>query len=132
MLNLHSSTAKSGGDDNLIPMINIIFLLLIFFMLAGQITLSADVVLPSSISESEMDSNPRQLSLQADGILRLDGEVVEASKLVSALAGLELNAGAPLIAHVDANLPASALDPLMAAAESLNISSLTLATEQAP
>jgi biopolymer transport protein ExbD len=132
MLNLHSSTAKSGGDDNLIPMINIIFLLLIFFMVAGQITLSADVVLPSSISESEMDASPRLLSLQADGILRLEGEVIEVNMLVSTLAGLELDAAAPLVAHVDASLPASALDPLMAAAESLNITSLTLVTEQTP
>ena len=132
MLNLHSSTARSGGDDNLIPMINIIFLLLIFFMVAGQITLSADVVLPASISESELDSSPRLLSLGADGILRLDGEAIEHEMLISALAELELDAGAPLLAHVDASLPASALDPLMAAAESLKITSLTLVTEQAP
>ena len=132
MLNLHSSTARSGGDDNLIPMINIIFLLLIFFMVAGQITLSADVVLPASISESELDSSPRLLSLGADGILRLDGEAIEHEMLVSVLAELELDAGAPLLAHVDASLPASALDPLMAAAESLKITSLTLVTEQAP
>ena len=132
MLNLHSPTAKSGGDDNLIPMINIIFLLLIFFMVAGQITLSADVVLPASISESELDSSPRLLSLGADGILRLDGEAIEHEMLISALAELELDAGAPLLAHVDASLPASALDPLMAAAENLKITSLTLVTEQAP
>ena len=132
MLKLHSATAKPRGDDNLIPMINIIFLLLIFFMVAGQITLNADVTLPTSASETEVAPSPLMITLQADGVLRIDGETVGTPDLMSVLTELEIDAEKPLVAHVDQALPASALDLLMSAAQALNITSLTLVTEQAP
>ena len=47
---LSAPAKKSNGDDNLIPLINIVFLLLIFFMVAGQFKTaqSGAVQLPSS------------------------------------------------------------------------------------
>lgn len=54
---LIKTVKKSSGDDNLIPLINIVFLLLIFFMVAGQFKTaqSGAVQLPSS-SQSEAAS----------------------------------------------------------------------------
>ncbi|WP_373079125.1 ExbD/TolR family protein [Zhongshania sp.] len=51
-------TPKSSNDNNLIPLINIVFLLLIFFMVAGQFKTaqSGAVQLPSS-SQSKVENS---------------------------------------------------------------------------
>ena len=47
---IRSKKPNSNSDDNLIPLINIVFLLLIFFMVAGQMQkpLATDITLPVS------------------------------------------------------------------------------------
>ncbi|MBV1789623.1 biopolymer transporter ExbD [Marinobacterium sp. D7] len=48
--------SRDNGDDNVIPLINIVFLMLIFFMVAGQVSKS-DVVKtepPKSINENRL------------------------------------------------------------------------------
>ena len=54
---------KDNGDDALIPLINIVFLMLIFFMVAGQISKSdaAFVSPPESISEAYVDDEALQI-----------------------------------------------------------------------
>ncbi|GGO84822.1 biopolymer transporter protein ExbD [Marinobacterium nitratireducens] len=60
----HSRRINSG-DDNLIPLINVVFLMLIFFMVAGQISRSdaISVMPPASLSEKRSKDDNRALVL---------------------------------------------------------------------
>lgn len=66
----HPLMARRGTanpDDNLIPLINIVFLLLIFFMVAGQIAPQQDMTIdpPESASEKALEPAELELSLTA-------------------------------------------------------------------
>jgi biopolymer transport protein ExbD len=74
--------------ENLIPLINIVFLLLIFFMLAGAFS-SDDIFKvdpPGSASPMEPDNEGPMILLSRDGRLALDDEPLEAAELKSRLA----------------------------------------------
>ncbi|CUB04647.1 ExbD/TolR family protein [Marinomonas fungiae] len=53
------------GDDSVIPLINVVFLMLIFFMVAGQIQKSDPIQItpPNSINEARPTSDPNVLLL---------------------------------------------------------------------
>lgn len=68
------ATKKSSGDDNLIPLINIVFLLLIFFMVAGQFKTaqSGAVQLPSSTETTTAESQKIKIVVNAQGEIFLN------------------------------------------------------------
>ncbi|PID61232.1 MAG: hypothetical protein CSB44_07640 [Gammaproteobacteria bacterium] len=79
-------TATGATTDNsVLPLINVVFLLLMFFMIAGQITRSSSVdALPESASEDDIAERRVQLEILAAGEIRIDGEPVD-GPLVTAL-----------------------------------------------
>jgi len=127
--------ANKAGDDGMLPMINIIFLLLVFFMIAGQIVPREDnLELPASSSEADVGVGRIEVSIAADGVPHVDGEVVGgdlATYLASRLPGSSGNA-AVLTCRVHRDLPASALDPVLRAARQLQITTLQIVTEWQP
>ncbi|MAT50679.1 MAG: biopolymer transporter ExbD [Porticoccaceae bacterium] len=76
-----------SDEERILPLINIVFLLLIFFMVAGKLAATdpLDIDPPQSALESE--AGPRELLvlLDAEGRLALDGEIMVESELKSAL-----------------------------------------------
>ena len=68
-------------EERLLPLINIVFLLLIFFMLAGRISASDPfrVAPPESTSGDAPDRQDVLILLDADGRLAVDGRVVQKS-----------------------------------------------------
>jgi len=75
------------NDDNLVPLINIIFLLLIFFMVAGNITAS-DVVpvdAPKSIAETPQTEADVIFLVSAAGDVYLESKPVEPELLTDLL-----------------------------------------------
>ncbi len=86
---------RANGDERILPLINVVFLLLIFFMLAG--TLAAldpfEVSPPHSSSEGLDETREILVLVGADGRLALDGEpVIEqafGAALTKRLEGLE-------------------------------------------
>lgn len=101
--------------ENLIPLINIVFLLLIFFMVAGA--LSSDDIFqvepPDSTSPMEPDNEGHMILLSRDGRLALDDEPLEAaelrSRLVAWVEGAEpIGAAAPPPVRIKADQDASA------------------------
>ena len=74
-----------NSDDNMIPLINIVFLLLIFFMVAGQIRAMPDasLKLPKAELSKPKSSDTIRLEVSADGQMRLNGEAVDNSTLES-------------------------------------------------
>lgn len=75
------------GGINLVPLINVVFLLLIFFMLAGTLRSPAPfgLELPRSASGAAAERQPLEIILGRFGELALDGAPVEADALGPAL-----------------------------------------------
>jgi biopolymer transport protein ExbD len=74
-------------DDRILPLINVVFLLLIFFMLAGSLTASDPFKIAPAQSTSQ--ASPGELEAQIlvgpSGSLALDGVVLPQSDLISQL-----------------------------------------------
>lgn len=98
-------------DARVLPLINVVFLLLIFFMLAGALA-PADpfrVEPPLSLSEAPPPPEPRVLLVGPDGRLALDGEPLDEATLLQRL-GEGLEPGAPLPElHIKADATLEAL-----------------------
>ncbi len=62
---------KPQETENILPLINVVFLLLIFFVLSGVVTRPElfEVSPPVSISDQELDQEPIQILLSKDGKL---------------------------------------------------------------
>lgn len=76
---------STASDDNMIPLINIVFLLLIFFMVAGQIQKRPDesIELPTYQADANDAVIEKMLTLTSDGRVRMNNEEVAVSELAS-------------------------------------------------
>jgi len=76
-----------SDEERILPLINIVFLLLIFFMVAGKFAATDPLEIDPPQSALESEAGPRELLvlLDAEGRLALDGEVMVESELKSAL-----------------------------------------------
>lgn len=74
-------------DQRILPLINIVFLLLIFFMVAGHLAPPDEIVIdpPTSQSEREVSNEPIQVFLTATGALAVDGAEINRSALTEAV-----------------------------------------------
>jgi len=75
---------RPNPEDSLIPMINIVFLLLIFFMVAGQISAreSESIEPPISSSERSLERENWVIQINSQQTLLLNGEPIELKELV--------------------------------------------------
>lgn len=79
---VHSSK-KPTTDDNLIPLINVVFLMLIFFMVAGKISASdvLDVQLPTSENTHSKHVDAVKLLIDDKGNIALNQEFITIQEL---------------------------------------------------
>ena len=118
------------NDTQLIPMINVVFLLLIFFMVAGQLS-AADALVVTPPASRQALAQPRDgttLLLDAQGALALDNQPVVLEGLDALLQARARTQPASLILKVDAATTAQTLDPVLQAIHRAGISQLTLLT----
>src|SRR5690554_4020089 len=82
------SSAASRSDNSLIPLINVIFLLLIFYMIAGQVSYSDSAVIDVPVSASEKPLSPPELqvSITSDGVVTVNGSPLEQATMNASLA----------------------------------------------
>lgn len=83
-----SAGRARNDDERILPLINIIFLLLIFFMLAGQLQAVGGLEIDPAVStiEAETGDRDRMVELARDGRIALDGEPVDRQALAERLA----------------------------------------------
>ncbi|MEM9735909.1 MAG: biopolymer transporter ExbD [Pseudomonadota bacterium] len=74
-------------DDRVLPLINIVFLLLIFFMVVGRLSASDpfEIVPPRSISQGPPPAEEILVSIGPAGELALNGEIMERADVLSAI-----------------------------------------------
>ena len=83
---------KLKNDDNLLPLVNIIFLLLIFFMIAGVIQKQKElyeVELGTAVIENYIDSDDKTIFIRKDGTIVFDGKGISDNELKAYLKKIE-------------------------------------------
>lgn len=96
----HFAARTRRRRPDLTPMIDVVFLLLVFFMLASQFARSAALPVAASGGQSagELWSGPpRLIDIGPDGSLALNGNPVEPAHLAHLLAPLTRTAADPVI-----------------------------------
>lgn len=104
---------RNGGsgsdDDRILPLINIVFLLLIFFMVAGSLSAADPFRIEPLRSLGGEAGEPRNvvLLIGADGRLALDGVAIDSAELQQAVAARLRDLAHPMV-HVKADGAAEA------------------------
>jgi biopolymer transport protein ExbD len=81
-------------DAAVLPLINVVFLLLIFFMVAGRLSAADPFEIEPAASRSEAPAGEtgRLVLMGADGRLALDGEAMSREALLARLSGPDAGA----------------------------------------
>lgn len=115
--------------ENIVPMINVVFLLLIFFLMTAQIAPPEPFEIAPPDSASPDPAEPaRVLHVSAEGDLAYDGARGEA--VFAALAADP--DGGPLTIRADGRARAERLAEVLARLADLGISEISLATGRRP
>jgi len=100
------------SEERSLPLINVVFLLLIFFMIAGSLSATEpfEVEPPASRSDGEHDAQGVTILMSRDGRLALDGEVLAEAALLARLeARLAEAPQTPITLKADGHAPANRL-----------------------
>lgn len=122
-------------DDNMIPLINIVFLMLIFFMIAGQLSSSEPLKIqaPTSQQQSTLQEHDAILFVSAKGRLALNDVFLEASALTEILKQKIAETNDiqffKLLVKADAAVPASELTDLLKQVRAAGVLKVSLATQ---
>ena len=121
-------------EPGLAPMIDVVFLLLIFFMLVGQIQYSAAVRIQPPVSMSDTTSAQQQIELviDMDGALYLEGQKIEPDTLPSVLQKNRQTEPPALLVKADADLPVAILYPVLKDLKDSGVLHAALATRLKP
>jgi biopolymer transport protein ExbD len=109
---MDNERVTSSSDDNMIPLINIVFLLLIFFMVAGQIKAQPDkeITLPVSSELENAHADPLRLEIFVDGAFKLNGHYVELEQIRTQI---EKESRGVIALFADARVTAKQLDDVL-------------------
>lgn len=121
--------AKRQAPETIIPLIDVVFFLLVFFMLIGRMDATApfDVTPATALTGSDMPGGGATLSISADGVMALDGALLSAPEMLETLAVTLTDAPQTLIrvnAHKNAEL--RFVLPLVAQIEALGAQDIEL------
>ena len=114
------------NEDNLLPLVNIIFLLLIFFMLAGVIVKQKElhnVNLASATIEEYIEKDKNTLFINADGALTLNDQPIGESLLKEKLILLKTD---NILIAADGSLDSSSLNKILLILNDSEIKNVTL------
>lgn len=129
-MKLNDTVVRKRDDEiGLIPLINIVFLLLIFFMLAGSFTQAGpfEVVPPDTSSSQEAGDQRLVISLAADGALAIDDRIVDKSTLLSQLTEqVNTNPDLKVQLKADASLEADELLDMLDHVKKSGVKKITL------
>ena len=91
-MKLKNKINKIYSDDNLLPLVNIIFLLLIFFMLAGVIAKQKemyDVDLASAVIDDYIEKDKHILFIKSNGEIIFNDETITIKTLDEKLKSID-------------------------------------------
>lgn len=116
---------------NVTPMIDVVMCLIVFYLIVGRLVLErrGEVSLPvSTVGDAAAEhADPLVISIEREGIIRLDGREIAPDALADALA---LRGKGRVRLRGDRSLPYEAIRPVLDACRDAGITSIELATEQ--
>lgn len=127
---------KPNQDDNLIPLINIVFLMLIFFMVAGHISQSDPIQVqpPSSMSDKHEQAEPMVIVVATDGQIAFEQEIISKQELMTHITdkfeATDDKLAFNLLVKVDANLAVEELQSVLQIIKQSGIKRVALATQK--
>lgn len=127
---LYQPKRRSEVAVDLSPLIDVVFLLLIFFMVSTTFKDShgMDLNLPSAESESSTGSEALNLAIDASGAILIDGEPIPEDQLAERLNGLLANRDDKMVVlKVDEKVDHGTVVNIMDTAKSAGATGLTFA-----
>lgn len=114
--------ARKRARESVVPMINVVFLLLIFFLMSAQIAPPAPVEITPPVTESEagLPENARAVWLDREGELYFDG--LSGAEAIARLAEMP----GPLILRADAGLSAPAFARILRSLGEAGLTEVTM------
>lgn len=128
---------KHNVELNLTPLIDVVFLLLIFFMVSTSFTRETQIKLElpkADVEKLESDPEVIEISIDKQGRMFMNGNALVSSdienlkKVISPIISRDKNI--PLIISADANTPYQSVVIAMDAASQLGISNIKMATQR--
>ena len=113
---------RPSRDLNMIPLINIVLLLLIFFLIAGQLANTPEIQLP--VSDSDRPIERHAITLALDTHLWLNGEQIGLEALGAALQAA--TAEKTIVLRADRDVTAGSLDGVLDVLRAQGITTVTL------
>jgi biopolymer transport protein ExbD len=126
--------SRLSGDDGVLPLINVVFLLLVFFMLAGRLTSAEmfDIEPTASRSQAEPGDQDLVILIAADGTVAVQDSVLDPDALAAVLSGRASAAPeSPLWIKSDAGADALELVAVLDAARMAGLHDVRLLTVRA-
>ena len=120
-----------NDDDRILPLINVVFLLMIFFMLAGRISAldPFQVEPPHSASAGSNEHQETIILVGADGRLAIDGQVLDQEGFADAIAAwAEANEGGRVRLKADGHAEATKVVEVMETMRKAGVEKLRLMT----
>jgi biopolymer transport protein ExbD len=124
-------TERDTFSLDLVPMINIVFLLLIFFMLTSTAMKSVlGVDLPEASSSTEISGKNLVIKINKDGVLELGDQVINSELLSEQLKDkFSLNENEIVEIHADKNIQFELFSNIIALARQAGAKEFIFATE---
>lgn len=127
---------KNQEDINLTPLIDVVFLLLIFFMVSTTFTKETHLKVDLPEAEGQQATQPAdkiEVLITVDGGYAVNGESLVNSQMKTLLAAIEMkgqgNTDLPFIITADANVPYEKVVQVMDAAGRLGYAKLSMTTK---
>jgi biopolymer transport protein ExbD len=127
---LFEAKQQDGLENNMIPLINVVFLLLIFFMVASHISQSIDVNLPE-VENHNVDqtiSNPKgksiHLMINKSGSIVFENQIIQIEQLKHELNSKSINSSIKLF--IDKEVTAKMLDPILMLLAQVNVDNTSI------
>jgi biopolymer transport protein ExbD len=131
-LSLQQPPSQRPDIEPVLPLINVVFLLLIFFMVAGRLApgLPADVTPPQSEMAQGDTSEPIRLVVDREGNLLWQDEPMALADMPDRLDGISKDRPVQLL--TDGDIPVILLRPALSALRDAGITDVLLVTRRVP
>ncbi|MEM9102394.1 MAG: biopolymer transporter ExbD [Pseudomonadota bacterium] len=120
-------------EERILPLINVVFLLLIFFMIAGSLTVTEpfEVEPPTANNQGEHDPETMLVLIEKKGQLALNNDPVSEAILIEQLRkALEKNTEILITLKADKGLPANQLVRFTQKLNAAGLSKIRLLTKE--
>lgn len=126
------SDSESGGEIDLTPMLDVVFILLIFFIVTSVFVTEAgiDVSKPEASTADPRSKDLILIAVTSDGQIWIDGEQIDSRFIRSRFERrLAETPNASVVIQGDRAAQAEHVMTIMAAARAANISAISISTE---